>query len=171
MDSLERLHYASSLLGIDLLQHHNIAGVVDSTDSIVGNSRRVDVDEHCVDVDEHGVDVNHSIINQTSDVSKKSDDRDKSSRSIDKYSLSALTKKFSQCHASSSLLPPKKSAIQAPPSSSSTSSSSPPSLPSNEDRSRVFRHVVGLDAEWKAFNAGSSGGCSILQVTHTPTPT
>ena len=157
VDSLERLQYASSLLGIDLLKHRNVGGV-DSTARVIGNSR--------VDACEHGDgddDVNHSIVNQASD-SKKSE-------SIYKYSLTTLTKKFNRCHASS-LLPPRKSFIQvaSSPSPSSPSSSSP----SIEDGSRVFRHVVGLDAEWKSFNAGCSGGCSILQVTlyhtHLDTP-
>jgi hypothetical protein len=156
VDSLERLQYASSLLGIDLLKHRNIGGV-DSTARVIGNSR-VDA---CENGDDDDDDVNNSIVNQASD-SKKSE-------SFDKYSLTTLTKKFNRCDASS-LPPPIKSFIQVASSPSSSSSSSP----SIEDGSRVFRHVVGLDAEWKSFNAGCSGGCSILQVslyhTHLDTP-
>jgi len=54
VDSLERLQYASSLLGIDLLKHRNIGGV-DSTARVIGNSR-VDACEHG-----DGEDVSHSI--------------------------------------------------------------------------------------------------------------
>jgi hypothetical protein len=144
VDSLERLQYASSLLGIDLLKHRNIGGI-DSTARVISDSR-VDTCEHG-----DGDDISHSIVNQAS--------ANKRSKSIDKYSLTTLTKKFNRCHASS-LKPPIKSFIQVPLSSSPSSSSSP----SVEDGSRVFRHVVGLDAEWKSYNAGGSIGCSILQV-------